>query len=192
MKLVVGLGNPGARYAATRHNLGFFVADLLFARSASGPWQKKFSGEFAQIGDAGGRAGLLKPLTFMNGSGRSVQAAASFYKVEPPDIVLVHDELDLPFGTLRLKRGGGEAGHNGLRSVSQALGTRDYLRLRMGVGKPPVEFHGSGADFVLEAFAPAERPLLDGFVERAADAVVFAIGHALEQAMNVINRREKT
>jgi PTH1 family peptidyl-tRNA hydrolase len=125
----------------------------------------------------------------MNESGRSVRAAAVFYKIEPRSVLVVHDELDLPFGVVRLKIGGGEAGHNGVRSVSEHLGTRDYARLRLGVGKPPAGYWGDGADFVLEAFAPAEKVELGKFVEQASNAVELVVGKGLEHAMNVTNRR---
>ncbi|HEX4475671.1 MAG TPA: aminoacyl-tRNA hydrolase [Polyangiaceae bacterium] len=189
MILLVGLGNPGKRYADTRHNVGFAVLDEVVRRSGGGPWRDKFSGQFADVEHKGHRTLGLKPETFMNDSGRSVRAGATFYKVVPADVVVVHDELDLPFGVIRLKLGGGEAGHNGLRSVSAELGTKDYVRLRVGVGKPPAGFRGGGAEFVLQAFAPAERAELDGIVGQAADAVELVLDQGLEHAMNVTNRR---
>jgi PTH1 family peptidyl-tRNA hydrolase len=187
--LVVGLGNPGKAYAATRHNLGFEAVDAVVSRAGGSAYRDKFSGSFVEISLEGQRLGVLKPGTYMNESGRSVGAAATFYKVEPKDIVIVHDELDLAFGDVRLKKGGGEAGHNGLKSVSLHLGTKDYLRLRLGVGKPPPGFRGTGADFVLEGFAASERAQLGAIVDRAADAVALLAGHGLEHAMNVTNRR---
>jgi PTH1 family peptidyl-tRNA hydrolase len=187
--LVVGLGNPGARYANTRHNVGFVVLDELVGKSSRAAWRKKFSGDFAEAELSGERVLLLKPETFMNDSGRSVRAAAVFYKIEPRDVLVVHDELDLPFGVLRLKIGGGEAGHNGLRSVSEHLGTKDYTRLRFGVGKPPAGYWGDGADFVLEAFAPTEKAELGKLVEQASNAVGLVVGKGLDHAMNVTNRR---
>jgi PTH1 family peptidyl-tRNA hydrolase len=186
--LVVGLGNPGKRYEDTRHNVGFWIADQLATR-AGGVFREKFSGRFAEGTLEGQRVGILEPQTYMNDSGRSVIAASTFYKVPPQDVVIVHDELDLPFATIRLKSGGGEAGHNGLRSVSQHLGTKDYVRLRFGVGKPPAGFHGTGADFVLQAFAPGERAALDSLVEQAADSVGLFVRHGLDHAMNATNRR---
>jgi PTH1 family peptidyl-tRNA hydrolase len=187
--LVVGLGNPGKAYAETRHNLGFHVVDRVVGRAGAPSYREKFSGAFTDFELEGHRIGALKPGTYMNESGRAVGAAASFFKVDVNDILVVHDELDLGFGDIRLKRGGGEAGHNGLKSVSQHLGTREYVRLRLGVGKPPPGFRGSGADFVLEGFAPAERTQLADIVERAADAVALFVGRGLEPAMNVTNRR---
>ncbi|HVW24031.1 MAG TPA: aminoacyl-tRNA hydrolase, partial [Polyangiaceae bacterium] len=153
-------------------------------------YREKFLGAFTEVALEGERVGVLKPGTYMNESGRSVIAATTFYKIEPKDVLVVHDELDLAFGDVRLKKGGGEAGHNGLRSVSQHLGTKDYIRLRLGVGKPPPGFRGSGADFVLEGFAASERVLLGDIVERAVDAVALFVGRGLEHAMNVTNRRK--
>lgn len=188
MILVAGLGNPGKRYADTRHNLGYLVVERVVMR-AGGQWKKKFSGLFTEIELERQRVLALEPATYMNESGESVAAAAGFYKIAPKDVLVVHDELDLPFGVLRLKIGGGEAGHNGVRSVTERLGTRDYVRLRIGVGKPPVGFSGTGADFVLQAFTPAERARLGDIVDQGADAVALFVGKGLEQAMNVTNRR---
>lgn len=189
MILLVGLGNPGKRYAETRHNIGFAVVDRVVERAGSKPWREKFSALFTELELEGQRVAALKPQTFMNDSGRSVGAAATFFKIEPRNVLVVHDELDVPFGTVKLKLGGGEAGHNGLRSVSQHLGTKDYVRIRVGIGKPPAGFHGSGADFVLEGFAPAERAQLGGLVDQASDAVALVVGRGLDHAMNVTNRR---
>jgi PTH1 family peptidyl-tRNA hydrolase len=187
--LLVGLGNPGTRYAQTRHNVGFVVADQIVRDTGVGTWREKFSGHLADAEVGGQRVLALKPMTYMNESGRSVGAAASFYKIAASDVVVVHDELDLPFATVRLKFGGGEAGNNGLRSISQHLGTKDYVRLRIGIGKPPPGFKGSGADFVLEGFSSAERAQLGDVVERARDAVALLVGRGLEFAMNSTNRR---
>ena len=133
--LVVGLGNPGREYAGNRHNVGHMVVDEL-ARRYGGSWRSKFSGQLADVRIDEHRVGLLKPETYMNESGRSVQAAAAFYKLEPDAILVVHDESDLETGRLQARMGGGLAGHNGLRSVAQQLGTPDFLRLRVGVGGP--------------------------------------------------------
>jgi peptidyl-tRNA hydrolase, PTH1 family len=187
--LLVGLGNPGVRYAETRHNVGFSVVERIAARGGPGNWREKFSGQVADAEWGGARLLLLKPMTYMNESGRSVVAAASFYKVPANEVVVVHDELDLPFGTIRMKFGGGEAGNNGLKSISQHLSTKDYVRVRVGIGKPPAGFKGSGADFVLEGFAPVERAQLGDVVDRASDAVALLVEHGLEHAMNVTNRR---
>jgi len=187
--LVVGLGNPGKRYAETRHNIGWKAVDRLAERGLAQPYREKFHGHLTELELSGQRVSVLKPQTYMNDSGRSVGAAATFYKIAPADVVVLHDELDLAFGDVRLKKGGGEAGHNGLKSISAHLGTKEYVRLRIGVGKPPADFRGGGADFVLEGFTPAERASLDGIVERAREAVVLLVGHGLDHAMNVTNRR---
>jgi PTH1 family peptidyl-tRNA hydrolase len=187
--LLVGLGNPGKRYAESRHNLGFSLVDRVASLAGSTGFREKFSGLVADFEIEGQRVAALKPMTYMNESGRSVRAAADFHKIEPRDILVAHDELDLEFGAVRLKLGGGEAGHNGLKSITQHLATKDYVRLRMGVGKPPPGFRGSGADFVLEGFAPAERARLGEFVDQATRAVVLLLGHGLDHAMNATNRR---
>lgn len=192
MYLVVGLGNPGPRYAETRHNIGFRVVDALARRAGTGPLKAKFSGDFVLVEHDGARLGLLRPQTFMNRSGQSVAAAAAFYKIPRDHVIVIHDELDLDFGLLRLKQGGGEAGHNGLRSVSQHLGGRDYIRVRCGIGRPPASFAGDPADYVLQAFAAAEAARLDAFVDSAADAVLLVVDRGLADAMNSVNRREKS
>ena len=178
--IVVGLGNPGPQYAATRHNLGFMVVDELGARAGGVAFRSKFHGEYAEARVAGEAVTLLKPLTYMNDSGRSVQAALAFFKAPPAELLVVHDELDLPFGELRLKNGGGDAGHRGLKSITQALGTSDYPRLRLGIGKPARGFQGRGADFVLDGFRPLDNffdKKLFGFAERAALAYAHRIPH---------------
>jgi peptidyl-tRNA hydrolase, PTH1 family len=186
--LVVGLGNPGAEYAATRHNLGFRVVDELAARSGGPTFRRKFHGELAD-GRVGGKpALLLKPLTYMNESGQSVRAAVTFYKVALGDLLVIHDELDLPFGQIRLKPGGGDAGNRGIRSISAHLGTGDYPRLRLGIGKPPPGFRGGGADFVLQGFAPAESAELGSLLSRAADAAELVAAQGLQAAMNMTHR----
>lgn len=190
MILVVGLGNPGAEYAATRHNVGFMIVDRLVLQ-AQGQWRQKFSGRFAQIDLGGERVVALEPETYMNESGRSVQPAAAFFKVEPASVLVVHDELDLPFGELRVKQGGGDAGHRGLKSVTAHLGTPDYARLRVGIDRPPPEFRGSQADYVLQAFASAERAGLDGLIDRAVETVRLVVDRGIAAAMNLTNQRAK-
>src|SRR5262249_8191545 len=140
--IVVGLGNPGPEYAHTRHNLGFMVVDELAARAGGAAFRSKFHGELAESRVGSGPASLLKPQTYMNSAGRSVEAALAFYKLPPSEVLVVHDELDLEFGDIRLKQGGGDAGHNGLKSITQSLGTSGYPRLRLGIGKPPPGFRG--------------------------------------------------
>jgi PTH1 family peptidyl-tRNA hydrolase len=166
--LVVGLGNPGREYAGNRHNVGWMVVEEL-ARRHGASWKGKFSGQFAELRLDGHRVGLLKPETFMNESGRSVGAAARFYKLEPDAVLVVHDEMDLEPGRLQARGGGGLAGHNGLRSIAAHLNTPDFLRLRVGVGRPGRGDPRKGADYVLSNFTPEEDA--DTLVARAADAV---------------------
>jgi PTH1 family peptidyl-tRNA hydrolase len=171
VRLVVGLGNPGREHEGNRHNAGFMVADALRDACSFPDFKQKFSGLWTR-GDVGGEAvALLKPLTFMNLSGDSVQAAAAFLKVPPADVIVVHDELDLPWRDVRPKVGGGHAGHNGVRSVIQCLGTPDFARVRIGVGKAPAGFQGQVADWVLSDFDPAERAELPDVVARAVTQV---------------------
>jgi len=184
--LVAGLGNPGREYANTRHNVGFLVADEL-ARRHGGSFRSKFSGELAEVRLDGLRFALLKPQTFMNESGRSVGAAARFYKVEPETLVAVHDEVDLEPGRLQVRLGGGLAGHNGLRSVAQHVGTPDFLRLRVGVGRPERGDPRPVADFVLSAFPPEFD--VEEVVGRAADAVETLAREGLEEAQQRFNER---
>ena len=191
MILVVGLGNPGPRYANTRHNVGAMAVDCLSRRASAG-WQEGFHGRFARALVSGERLGLLIPRTYMNESGRSVRAAAQYFRIPPEAVVVAHDELDLPLGGLRLKQGGGEAGHRGLRSVSTELGSGDYVRVRMGIGRPGPNFEGEIADYVLEAFPLADRPVVDDLVEQAADAVELVACKGLQAAMNRVNQRKKT
>ena len=184
--LVVGLGNPGPRYETTRHNLGFLVADILADRLGSGFKVHKKSGALATTGRLGGRSIVLaKPRVYMNESGRQVGPLANFYSVAPADVIIVHDELDIDFGRIRLKFGGGAAGHNGLRSVSSALGTNDFQRVRIGIGRPPGR--KSGATFVLENFSTAERPEVGTICEQAADATELLIELGLEPAQNTVH-----
>ncbi|MFO0571534.1 MAG: aminoacyl-tRNA hydrolase [Polyangiaceae bacterium] len=188
MILLVGLGNPGPRYESTRHNVGVRVVERVVEKHGGGPWRSRFAGRLASFSLAGESRLALCPETFMNESGRSVQPCAAFHKIEPEDILVVHDELDLPFGDLRLKRGGGDAGHRGLRSVSAALGTPDYVRLRVGIGRPPPDFRGDVADFVLEAFAFQERAALDEVLDRCLDAIELLARRGLSEAMNQVHQ----
>ncbi|CAM5731676.1 aminoacyl-tRNA hydrolase [Mycolicibacterium aubagnense] len=184
--LVVGLGNPGPRYEATRHNVGFLVADILADRIGSGFKVHKKSGADVTTGRLGGRSVVLaKPRTYMNESGRHVGPLAKFYSVAPADVVVIHDELDIDFGRIRLKFGGGEGGHNGLRSIASALGTKDFQRVRIGVGRPPGR--QDPAAFVLENFNSKERPELGTILEQAADATELLLQHGVEAAQNTVH-----
>lgn len=182
--LVVGLGNPGREYERNRHNVGFMVVEEL-ARRTSGSWRSKFSGKLAEVRIDDHRVGLLKPETFMNESGRSVQAAAAFFKLEPDAILVVHDEGDLPAGRLQVRRGGGLAGHNGLRSIAQRLGTPDFLRLRVGVGRPGRGDRRGLSDYVLSDFEPHDGH--EELIARAADAVETLDADGLEETQRRFN-----
>src|SRR5438067_5993578 len=182
--LVVGLGNPGRDYARNRHNVGSMVVDEL-ARRHAGSWRGKFSGRLAEVRIDGHKVALLKPETYMNESGRAVQAAARFFKVEPGAILVVHDEGDFELGRLQARKGGGLAGHNGLRSVAKQLGTPDFLRLRVGVGRPGRGDPRPLADYVLDDFEPADDP--ESLVVRAADAVEILARDGLEAAQQRFN-----
>lgn len=187
--LVVGLGNPGPEYAAHRHNVGFMVVDLLAGRM--GVRFKRQVRSRAQVAEGwlpspgGTKVVLAKPQAFMNLSGGPVAGVAGFYSVGLDRLVVVHDELDLPYGTLRLKRGGGEGGHNGLRSISKSLGGKEYARVRFGVGRPPGR--QDPADYVLHAFSTVERKELDVLLERAADATEAVVEHGVEWAQNAFH-----
>ena len=185
-QLVVGLGNPGPLYAKTRHNVGFIVADLLAARARSGFKTHKKSGAEVATGRLAGRPVIVgKPRSYMNESGRQVAALTKFYSVAPADLIVVHDELDIEFGRIRLKFGGGVAGHNGLRSVATALATNDFHRVRIGIGRPPGR--KEPAAFVLENFTATERPEVPVICEQAADATEMLIKLGLEAAQNQVH-----
>lgn len=189
MWLVVGLGNPGREYAGHRHNIGFQVIDDLARRTGADSFRTKFSGEIARTELKGEDAWLLKPMTFMNLSGDSVQPCAAFFKVAPERVLVVHDDLDLPFGDIRLKKGGGHGGHNGLRSIIQRLGA-DFCRLRFGVGRPPASYRDT-ASWVLSSFSSEERENLDKHVEIAGNAVLDIAARGFDAAMKRRNTRPK-
>ncbi|GIE99170.1 aminoacyl-tRNA hydrolase [Paractinoplanes rishiriensis] len=188
--LVVGLGNPGKEYAGNRHNVGFMVAELLASRlGAKFGRAKRAQAETAEgrLANQGGYCGgpklvLLKPLTYMNLSGAPVVSQAQFFKVPVANVIAVHDELDVPFGQVRAKRGGGEGGHNGLRSMSKSLASKEYARVRFGIGRPPGR--QDPADYVLSDFSGAERKELDFLVDRAADVVEAVVLEGVEWAQN--------
>jgi len=182
--LVAGLGNPGREYERTRHNAGWVVLDEL-ARRHGGSWRSKFSGSLAEVRVDGSKLALLKPETYMNESGRSAAAAARFFKVPAESLLVVHDDVDLEPGRLQARRGGGLAGHNGLRSLAQHLGTQDFLRLRIGVGRPGRGDPRPVKDWVLSPFAPEEDA--DPLVTRAADAVETIVREGLEAAQQRFN-----
>ena len=188
--LIVGLGNPGPGYAGNRHNVGAMVLEELAARAGvrlspgKGARSRAVSGEGRL---AGRRVVLAVPSTYMNESGGPVRGLLDYHHVPATDLVVVHDELDIPFSAVRLKRGGGEGGHNGLRSVTRSTGTKDYLRVRVGIGRPPGR--QDAADFVLKDFSAAERKELDLLIAEAADAAESLIAHGLEAAQNEVHPR---
>jgi peptidyl-tRNA hydrolase, PTH1 family len=187
MWLVVGLGNPGKKYERTRHNVGFMAVDAIAAKHAFPPAREKFSAQFTRAFAMTNDVAILKPQTFMNDSGDSVQPAAAFLKVQVSDVIVIHDELDLPFGTVRLKKGGGHGGHNGLRSLLERLGAPDFVRVRMGVGRPPADFKGDVADYVLGGFASDEAEALQAMIAAAEKAVATILKLGVQDAMNRIN-----
>jgi PTH1 family peptidyl-tRNA hydrolase len=183
--LVVGLGNPGAEYARNRHNAGFLVADLLARRvGAKFGRARRAATEVAEgfLRPGGPKIVIAKPMTYMNLLGTPTASLAAFYKIPPERIVAVHDELDLDFGTVRAKIGGGEGGHNGLRSMSKSLGTKEYARVRFGIGRPPGRM--DPADYVLSDFSASERKELDFLVDRAADMVESVVEYGVEPTQN--------
>ena len=196
IRVIAGLGNPGSRYAGTRHNIGFVVVDTLheICRSSGGTgrgasaWKLKGDAEIAEVSIEGEVVRVMKPLAYMNRSGEVVGALLRFHKVEPAELLVVHDDIDLPVGVIRVKAGGGEAGHNGLRSITEVLGSRDYCRLRLGVGKPERrEDEDAVARYVLGRFGSDDREVMSGAVNAAAEAVLDLCAHGLRFAQNRYN-----
>jgi PTH1 family peptidyl-tRNA hydrolase len=184
----VGLGNPGSRYAGSPHNVGFRVVDHFAEHhlGESAAWSQRFDARVAMAQVHSEPLVLLEPLTYMNRSGESVRKAMSFFKITVPDALIVHDELDLPLGSVKLKRGGGEAGHNGLKSITAELGTRDYARLRVGVGRPG---EGEVSDYLLAPLSGPRATELEQSLDDVRDAIDLWLTHGLEQAMNRVNRK---
>ncbi len=186
IRLIVGLGNPGEKYLGTRHNAGFrFLDELVRRHGASLRSDTRFGGEVGRLRPETGDVHLLRPMVFMNRSGLAVGALARFYKLEPQSILVAHDELDLPAGTVRLKRGGGHGGHNGLRSIAQVLGSREFLRLRIGIDHP-----GPGNDvvgYVLSRPGPEQREAMERALDAAADALPLVLGGELDKAMQILH-----
>ncbi len=185
MRLVVGLGNPGAGYAKNRHNIGFMAADAFVRRHSFGPWRAKFQGQLAEGMVAGDKVLVLKPETYMNLSGQSVAAAMRFHKIALADLVVLHDELDLPPGRLRVKKGGGAGGHNGLKSIDAHLG-QDYWRVRIGIGHPGDKDRVTG--HVLSDFHKAEEAWLAPMLDAMADALPLLLAGSDTQFMNKVNQ----
>ena len=185
--VVAGLGNPGEEYSRSRHNAGFRVVERIAKSKHAQFDRKKFKGMIAETELAGNRALLVKPQTFYNGSGECLAAVLGYYKVPPSRLIVVHDELDLEAGRLRIKRGGSDAGNRGVRSVAQTLGTPDFIRVRVGVSRPPGE--SESKDYLLESMSAEARANLDSSLQRAAEAVEAIIADGLERAMGRFNQR---
>jgi len=193
-RLIVGLGNPGTKYDRTRHNVGFEIVDALAERlpEVSLAANKRFQGETGEFRSAGERTVLLKPTTYMNKSGQSVRAVVDWYKLEPTDVLVVYDDMDLPVGKLRMRLSGGAGGHNGMKSIISHLGTKAFPRLRVGVGAADKTVDASGAvvSHVLGRFAPEDRKIVNAVIPIAVDAIDFSLRKGVERSMNLYNGRE--
>lgn len=183
MLLLVGLGNPGAEYARNRHNIGFMAVEEIARRHGFSPWKKRFQGQTAEGTVAGDKVLALEPLTYMNVSGQSVVAALQFFKLKPENVVVIHDELDLPPGKIRVKKGGGHGGHNGLRSIDSHIG-KEYWRIRLGIGHPGDKEQVSG--YVLHDFAKADQSWLDALIDAVADSFPLMVQGQAENFMNKV------
>ncbi len=189
MWLVVGLGNPGRQYAGNRHNAGFMVVDELMRQSGAGTPRRRLGAEIAEAALGGTKVIFCKPMDFMNTSGFAIRRTAAFWKIPPAQTVVVHDDMDLDFGRLKLAEAGGTGGHNGLRSIVTELGTESFCRVRFGISRPPPAWEG--ADYVLADFSPEERRALPDLLEEAAGATRAIVEDGLVAAMNRFNRRKK-
>jgi PTH1 family peptidyl-tRNA hydrolase len=189
MWMVAGLGNPGRQYAGSRHNAGFMVVDEILRRADAEAPRARMGAELSEASVGGTKVICCKPMEFMNVSGAAISRAAGFWKIPPGQILVVHDDMDLDLGRMKLVEGGGTGGHNGLRSIVASLGTEAFCRLRFGIGRPPPNWEG--ADFVLADFTTQERQILSNLVEEAADAAQSIVKGGLVAAMNKFNRRKK-
>ncbi len=185
MKLVVGLGNPGKRYDGTRHNVGFSLIDTLAKAPGVGSWQSRFDAEICEWHEGSEKILLLKPMTFMNLSGRAVRQVIDFYQMELADLLVICDDMALPLGKLRFRARGTHGGHNGLRDIQQHLGTNEYSRLRIGVDVP--EGEREAVDHVLGKFKPGEKPVIDDAIQLASQAVVLWVSQGIQKCMNQYN-----
>ena len=185
--VVAGLGNPGEQYSRARHNAGFMTIDRIAKAKDAASSRRRFKGVTAEVGLAGKPAILVKPQTFYNLSGECISALLGYFKIDPAHLIVVHDELDLEAGRLRIKQGGGDAGNRGVRSIAESLGTTDFIRVRIGIGRPPE--NEADKDYLLRPMTAAERQALTATVERAASAVEAIAEHGLEVAMNRYNQR---
>ena len=189
MWLFAGLGNPGRQYAGNRHNAGFLVIDEILRRVGAVAPRARMGADLSEAAMAGTKVVFCKPMEFMNVSGQAISRAAGFWKIPPQQILVVHDDMDLDFGRMKLVEGGGTGGHNGLRSIVAELGTESFCRLRFGIGRPPPAWEG--ADFVLADFSAEERKSLPNLIEEAADASQTIVKGGMVAAMNRFNRRKK-
>jgi PTH1 family peptidyl-tRNA hydrolase len=189
VKIICGLGNPGREYERHRHNIGFMVLDALATRWKAPFNGTKFDAELATAAVSGDKVLLLKPQTFMNLSGQSLAGAARFFKVSVNEVLVVHDELDLPFGRLQLKAGGGSGGHNGLKSIAESWGEEAYARLRFGIGRPPSPGPDRVVGHVLSSFSTDEQPALPALVDRCVEAAESWARQGMQKAMNTFNRK---
>lgn len=184
VKVIVGLGNPGDKYKGTRHNIGFDVVDKL-AEYFNLSWQNKYNAEFAEYNYNGGKIYFLKPLTFMNLSGDSVAQLANFYKMKPKEIFVIHDEMNIDYGKIKIRRNGSSGGHNGLKSVIERLGSQDYPRLKMGIGRDASK---DVVSYVLGKFTPTEKETYDDFIEKGMKATLSVLEHGLDKSMSEYNQ----
>lgn len=184
-RLIVALGNPGNQYANTRHNVAWMVFDH-YEKSKNLNWKSKFKGELADISDASSKIYFLKPQTFMNLSGESVLEAMQFFKIDKENVMVLHDELDMPYGTIAFKKGGGHAGHNGLRSIGECTGNLDFLRLRIGIGRPD---KGSVSNWVLSPFSMDEKAILERYLDLCKEALVTYIEKGFEKASTMYSKK---
>ncbi len=185
MKLVVGLGNPGKEYTLTKHNVGFLVVDELGKRVGIDIQKSKFQSLYGEGFLEGNKILLLKPQTYMNRSGGAVSSDSDFYKIPPENIIVIHDEMDISFGRIMIKPGGGSAGNNGIKSIISSLGSKDFIRVRIGIGKPNAK--SDGANHVLSNFSKSESAMVEESIQTAADAVLEIMNNGLEKAMNKYN-----
>jgi PTH1 family peptidyl-tRNA hydrolase len=188
--LVVGLGNPGKKYSKNRHNVGFMVVERLARAHGFSDFKEKWSAVWTKGEVRGAPVAIVLPQTYMNLSGDSVQPAAAFLKAPPAQIIVVHDELDLAWKDVRLKVGGGHAGHNGLRSIIGRLGTPEFVRVRVGIGRPPAGWKGDVADYVLHDFDSMEHAEMPDVVDRAVSAIERVIADGVQAAMNAVNTKK--
>jgi PTH1 family peptidyl-tRNA hydrolase len=185
--LIAGLGNPGVNYSLTRHNTGFMAADMIHSNLNGNSWQNKFKAEYVKTRYGMVQAHILKPQTFMNLSGQSVAKASAFFKIDIKKIIIIHDDIDLDYGIVRVKSGGGTGGHKGLESCKKELGTTEFTRIRIGVGRP---VHGDVSNFVLGTFTADEQIDLEAIVEQAAKAALYIMKFGTTKAMNQFNKRQ--